>query len=75
MQELPEAGDDEERVVDPDADPDHRDQDRGDRVDVRQAGQEEHEQERRRERDDRKRDRNQHRHERAEDDEQDDDGR
>ena len=75
VQELPEARDDEERVVDPDPEADHRDQDRGDGVDRRQAGQDEEEQEGRRECHDRERDRDQHRHERAEDDEQDDDRR
>ena len=75
VQELPEARDDEERVVDPDPEADHRDQDRGDGVDGRQAGQDEEEQEGRRECHDRERDRDQHRHERPEDDEQDDDRR
>ena len=75
MQQLPEARDDEERVVDSHAETDHRDQNRGDGVDGGQAGQDEEEQERGRERHDRERDRNQHRHERAEDDEQDDDRR
>ena len=73
VQQLPEAGDDEERVVDPDAEPDHRDEDRRDRVDVGQAREDEEQEERRRERGDRERDRDQHRHERAEDDQEDDD--
>ena len=47
VQVLPEARDDEERVVDPDADPDHRDEDRRDRVDVGQPGEDEEQDERR----------------------------
>ena len=70
VEQLSEARDDEERVVDPDPEPDHRDEDRRDRVDVRQPGEDEQEQERRHQRHDRERDRDQHRDERTEDDEQ-----
>ena len=45
VQELPEPRDDEQRVVDPDAQADHRHQDLGDRVEVRQPGCEEEQQE------------------------------
>ena len=75
VQQLSEAGDDEERVVDPDTEPDHRDEDRRDRVDVGQAREDEEQEERRGERRDRQEDRDHHRHEGAEDDEQDDDRR
>ena len=75
MQELPEARDDEQRIVHADTEPDHRDQDRCDRVDVGQAGQDEEQQEGREQRGDRQRDRDQHGHERPEDDEQHDDRR
>ena len=44
---LSEPGHDEERVVDPYADPDHRDEDRRDRVDVGQPGDDEQQDERR----------------------------
>ena len=70
VEQLSEARDDEQRVVDPDAEPDHRDEDRRDRVDVGQPGEDEEQQERRHQRHDRERDRDQHRDERAEDDEQ-----
>ena len=46
VQELSEPCDDEQRVVDPDAEADHRDEDRRDRVDVGQAGEDEQQQER-----------------------------
>ena len=75
MEQLSEAGDDEERVVDPDPEPDHRYEDRRDGVDVGLPGEDEEEKERRHERDDRERDRDQHRDERAEDEEQHDDRR
>ena len=75
MQELPEARDDEQRVVDPDSQPDHRDQDRRDRVDVGHAGQDEQQEERSRNGRDRERDRDHRGREGAEDDEQDDDRR
>ena len=48
VQKLSEARDDEERVVDSDAEPDHRDEERRDRVDVGETGEDEEEQERRR---------------------------
>ena len=70
MEQLPEAGDDEERVVDADAEADHRHEQRRDRVDVGQAGEDEEEEERRHERRQRERDRDRRRDERAEDDEQ-----
>ena len=50
VEELSEARDDEQRVVDADAQPDHRDEDRRDRVDVGQAGEDVEEQERRHQR-------------------------
>ena len=75
VQQLPEPRHDEERVVDPDAEPDHRDEDRRDRVDVGQAREDEEQEERRRERDDREHDRDERRHERPEDDQQHDDRR
>ena len=75
VQQLPEPRHDEERVVDPDPEPDHRDEDRRDRVDVGQAGEDEEQEERRGERDDREHDRDERRHERPEDDQQDDDRR
>ena len=67
---LPEARDDEERVVDADAEPDHRHEQRRDRVDVGEAGEDEEQEERRHERDDRERDRDRRRDERAEHDQQ-----
>ena len=70
-----EAGDDEQRVVDADPEADHRDQDRRDRVDVGQAGQEEQEQERRPQSRERQPDRNDHPDEGAEHEEQHDDRR
>ena len=70
MQELPEARDDEQRVVDADADPDHRDEQRRDRVDVGQPGEDEEEQERGHDRDEREDDRHRRRDERAEDDQE-----
>ena len=75
MQELSEAGDDEQRVVDSHTDSDHRDEDRGDRVDVGQPGEDEQKDERRSDGDDRKGDRNRGRHERAKDDHQHDERR
>ena len=70
VQELSEARDDEQRVVDPDADADHRHEDRRDRVDVGQPGEDEEEDERRSDGHDRQRDRDRRRDERAEDDQQ-----
>ena len=70
VQELPEAGDDEQRVVDPDAEADHRHEHRRDRVDVGQPGEDEEQDERGRERRQREEDRDHRRDERAEDDEQ-----
>ena len=75
MQQLSEAGDDEQRVVDADPQPDHRDEDGRDRVDVGQPGEDEQQQERRRQRRDRQHDRDDHRHEGAEHEEEDDDRR
>ena len=57
VQELSEARDDEQRVVDADADPDHRHEDRRDRVDVGQAGEDEEQDERGSDGHDRERDR------------------
>jgi hypothetical protein len=68
VQELPEARDDEERVVDADAEPDHRDEQRRDRIDVGEAGEDEEEQERRHQRDESERDGHHPRDDRAEDD-------
>ncbi len=70
MQVLAETRDDEERVVDADTEADHRHEQRRDRVDVGQAGEDEEQQERRHERDDRERERDRRRHERAEHDQQ-----
>ena len=70
VQVLPEAGDDEERVVDPDADPDHRDEDRCDRVDVGQSRKDEEQDEGRPHGHDGESDRDRGRDERAEDDQQ-----
>ena len=67
---LAEPRDDEERVVDADADPDHRDEDRRDRVDAREPGEDEEQDERRRDGEERERDRNRGRNERAKDEEQ-----
>ena len=75
MQELPEARDDEERVVDADPEADHRDEQRRDRVDVGQAGEDEEQEERGRDGRQRERDRDRRRDEGAEDDEQDDERR
>ena len=75
VQQLTEPRDDEERVVDADTDPDHRDEQRRDRVDVGQSGEEEEQEERCRDGRDGERERNRRRHERAEDDEQHDQGR
>ena len=72
VQELPEAGDDEQRVVDADTEPDHRHEQRRDRVDVGQAGEDEEQDERGRQRRQREQNRDRHRHEGAEDDDQDD---
>jgi hypothetical protein len=68
----PEPRDDEQRVVDPDAEPDHRHEQGRDRVDVGQPGEDEQEDERRRERAQREEDGDQRRDEGPEDDEQDD---
>ena len=73
VQELSEASDDEERVVDPDSEPDHRDEDRRDRVDVGEPGEDEEQQECGRERADRERDRDRRRDERPEHDQEDED--
>ena len=70
---LSEARDDEERVVDSDAEPDHRHEDRRDRVDGGQTCEDEEQEERRDERREREGDRNHHRHEGAEDEEEEDD--
>ena len=75
VQELPEPRDDEERVVDPDAEADHRHEQRRDRVDVGQAGEDEEQEERGRDGRERERDRDRRRDERAEDDEQHDERR
>ena len=72
MQELPVARDDEERVVDPDPEADHRHEERCDRVDGRQACEEEKQEERRDDRRDREEDRNRRRHQVAEQNEQED---
>ncbi len=72
MQELAEPRHDEERVVDADTEPDHRHEQRRDRVDVGQPGQEEQEEERGRNGRDGERERDRRRHEGAEDDQQDD---
>jgi hypothetical protein len=74
VQELPEAGDDEERIVDPDAEADHRHEDGRDRVHVGQPGEDVEEQEGGREGRERERDRDRRGHERTEHDEQHDDG-
>jgi hypothetical protein len=73
VEELPEARDDEQRVVDAHPEPDHRHEDRRDGVDVGQPRQDEQQQERRDERDDREHDRDERRDERAEHDQQHDD--
>ncbi len=73
MEKLSEARHDEQRVVDANADPDHRNQDRRDRVDVGQPGQDEQEQECRPYRHQCQRDRDDRRHEGAEDEEEHDD--
>ena len=70
VQELPEARDDEQRVVDPHAEPDHRDEERRDRVDVGEAREDEEQQERGQQRRECERDRDHPRDERAEDHEQ-----
>ena len=70
VQRLSEARDDEERVVDADADADHRDQDRRDRVEVGQVGQQEEQCEGRAHREAREQDRDACGHERAEHDQQ-----
>ncbi len=75
MEVLPKPRDDEQRVVDADAEADHRDEDRGDRVDVGQAGEDEQQEERGHQGDDREHDGDERSDERAEDDEQDDDRR
>ena len=69
---LAEPRDDEQRVVDADADPDHRHEDRRDRVDARQPGEDEEQDERRSDGDERERDRDGGRDERPEDEQQDD---
>ena len=70
VEELPEARDDEQRVVDPDAEPDHRHEDRRDGVDVGQPGEDEEEEERGRQRHDREHDRDDRGDERPEHDEE-----
>ena len=70
VQELPEARDDEERVVDPDAEPDHRDEERRDRVDVGEARDDEEQDEGRRDGHYREHDRDRGRYERSEDEQQ-----
>ena len=70
VQQLSEARDDEQRVVDADTDPDHRDEQRRDRVDVGQPGEEEEQEERGGHGRDGERERNRRRHEGAEDDHQ-----
>ena len=70
MQELSEARDDEQRVVDADTEADHRHEQRRDRVDVGQAGEDEEQDECGRKRRQREQNRNRHRHEGAEDDDQ-----
>ena len=67
------ADDDEERVVDRDAEPDERDEELDDHGDVGDAGERPDEQERRRDRDERHQQRHD-RHERAEDEDQDEQG-
>ena len=69
---LAEPRDDEERVVDADADPDHRDEDRRDRVDARQPGEDEEQDERRRDCEERERDRDGSGDEGPEDEQEDD---
>ncbi len=69
VEQLAKARDDEKRVVDPDPEADHRDEDRRDCVDVGQAGEDEEQQERRPYRRDREPDRDDHRDEGAEEDE------
>ncbi len=75
MQQLAEARDDEQRVVDTDPDSDHRDEQRGDRVDVGQPREDEEEEERGCYRRDGEHDRDRRRHERPEDNEQHDERR
>ena len=75
VEQLSESRHDEERVVDPDPEPDHRNEDRRDRVDLRHARENEQQQEGGHQGDDRERDRDQHRNERAEHDEEHDDRR
>ena len=70
MQVLPEPGDDEERVVDSDADPDHRHENRCDRVDAREPGEDEEQDERGRDGEECESDRDRGRDERPEDDQQ-----
>ena len=66
------AGDDEERVVDPDAEPDHRREGRGDRGDLDQVPEQADEREAAGEAEDRRRDREAHRDDGPEGEEQDD---
>ncbi len=70
MQELAEPGDDEQRIVDPDSEPDHRHEDRRDRVDVGEPGEDEEQEERGRDGADRERDRNRRSDERPEHDQE-----
>ena len=70
MQRLSEARDYEQRVVDPDADSDHRDEDRRDRVEVGQVRQEEEQREGREHGDAGEQDRHARGDERPEDDQQ-----
>ena len=75
MEQLSESRDDEQRVVDPDAEPDHRHQDLGDRVEVRDPGGEEEQEERGGHRDDGEDERDRRGHERPEQDDQDEEAR
>jgi hypothetical protein len=75
VQKLPETGDDEQRVVDADAEADHRHEERRDRVDVGQSGEDEEQEEGGRDRRESERDRHRRRDEGAEDDEQHDERR
>ena len=72
MEVLAESRDDEQRVVDTDADPDHRHEDGRDRVDRRQPGEDEEQDERRCDGDERERDRDGGGDEGPEDEQEDD---
>src|SRR5207342_3439252 len=75
VQVLSEARDDEERVVDPDTDADHRDEDRRDRVDVGQSREDEEKDEGRSHGHDGESDRDRGRYKGAKDDQQHDERR